>query len=272
MEEHKRHEADGTAFAGPTRSRALLRLFGWYVRRYVRRHFSAVLLSACRDLPDAEEGPIVVYLNHPSWWDPLICMVVAMTLFPERAHYAPIDQAQLKRYRFFSKLGFFGVEPDSVRGALSFLRVGRAILNQPAAALWITPQGRIADPRERPVCLRQGLGRLVRGFGRCSLLPLAVEYPLNHERLPFAVVRFGRPTLAASLPSSSPSQCTEFLARQLEETQDALAEEVCSGDYSQLEVVLRGRLGVGFVYDLWRRVRVLISREQFHLGHGRDLR
>ncbi len=42
--------------------------------------------------------------------DPLICLRLAAELFPDRTHYGPIDAQALGRYRFFEKLGFFGVE------------------------------------------------------------------------------------------------------------------------------------------------------------------
>jgi hypothetical protein len=199
-------------------------------------------------------------------------MVLAMALLPDRAHYAPMDQAQLKRYRFFSKLGFFGVEPGSARGALSLLRVGRAILRRPDAALWITPQGRMVDPRERPVFLRKGIERLVGVAEGCLLVPLALEYPFGEERLPFAVARFGTATPSASVPAGDPGQFTGFLERQLEETQDALAADVCNGKLSRLKVLLPGRVGVGFAYDLWRRSRALISGKKIDLRHRQEPR
>jgi hypothetical protein len=45
-----------------------------------------------------------------------------------RAHYAPIEAAALARYRFFERLGFFGIELGTVRGGVVFMRTSLAIL------------------------------------------------------------------------------------------------------------------------------------------------
>ncbi len=49
------------------RSPALLALFRAYARRYVRRHFHGVWVQ---QPPPAIAGPVLVVMNHPSWWDP----------------------------------------------------------------------------------------------------------------------------------------------------------------------------------------------------------
>ena len=74
----------------PTISPVLRRWFAWYASRYVARHFSAVRIAGGEPPMLAAGRPAVVFLNHPSWWDPLIAAVLAMTFYPERSHYAPI--------------------------------------------------------------------------------------------------------------------------------------------------------------------------------------
>lgn len=254
----------------PRRSELLIQLFGLYVRHYVGRHFHAVRLAGETIPSPAADRPLIVYANHCSWWDPLVCMIVAMELFPERTHYAPMDEAALARYRFFSRLGFFGVEPDSMRGAVALLRKGTAILSRPDATLWITPQGRFADPRERPVHLRAGIGHLARRAGRCSLLPLAVEYPFGEERFPEALLRFGPAARAEAYEGKSGRETADALAELLERTQDGLAEAAVARDFSGFDVLLRGRSGIGGVYDAWRRLKAAVAGEEFRSAHGNE--
>jgi hypothetical protein len=195
-------------------------------------------------------------------------MIVAMELFPDRSHYAPMDEAALARYRFFSRLGFFGVEPDSMRGAVALLRKGTAILSRPDATLWITPQGRFADPRERPVRLRPGIGHLAQRVGGCNLLPLAIEYPFGEERFPEALLRFGSVTRAETHDGESGREVTDALAGLLERTQDDLAEAAVARDFSGFDVLLRGRSGIGGVYDAWRRLKAAVAGVDFRPAHG----
>ncbi|NBV62900.1 MAG: hypothetical protein EBR71_00200 [Planctomycetes bacterium] len=50
--------------------------FGWYVERKLRGAFHAVRIlpesDAALQAMRAHAGPVLVALNHASWWDPLI--------------------------------------------------------------------------------------------------------------------------------------------------------------------------------------------------------
>src|SRR5204862_993810 len=124
--------------------------------------------------PAALAGPTVVVLNHPSWWDPLLCFILS-GLYPDRSHWGPIEEAALRRYRFLARAGLFGIETGTTRGALQFLRTATAILPDPNATLWITAQGRFTDARQRPPQLRAGVAHLACGLDRGLIVPLAVE-------------------------------------------------------------------------------------------------
>jgi hypothetical protein len=193
--------------------------------------------------------------------------MVVSELWPGRGHYAPIESVALARYRFFERLGFFGVEPGTIRGARTFLQTSLAIAAQPRAMLWITAQGRFADPRERPVTLRGGVGHLVRRLDRGCVLPMALEYPFWNERGPEALVRFGRPIPIGTGHDRSAEEWTTRIARELEAAQDALAVEARHRDPAAFDVLLAGGAGVGGVYDLWRRFRAALRGERFHVEH-----
>jgi 1-acyl-sn-glycerol-3-phosphate acyltransferase len=256
------------AAAEPRISPILLRAFAPYAERYLGRHLHALRLSKAAPAPrPAAERPLVVYLNHPAWWDPLVGMALALRLYPERSHRAPIEAAALARYRFFGRLGFFGVEPGTARGARRFLAVAESALARPNAALWLTPGGRFADPRERPPALAAGLGHLARRLRRGVLVPLALEYPFWEERSPEALARFGEPldAEAIDLPAAG---WTALLAERLAAAQDALAREALARDPARFETLLRGSAGVGGAYDLWRRLRARARGERFRPEHG----
>ncbi len=248
-------------------------LFGWFARygeRFLARHFHTVRLARA-ERPDAEAlhgRPLIVYLNHPSWWDPMVALLLAMHLFPDRRHYAPIEAAALSRYRFFERLGFFGVEPGTVGGARRFLTVAERVLKQPDAVLWITAGGRFADPRERPVRLRSGLGHLISRLDQVVVLPLALEYPFWEERFPEALARFGKPQRAGRVSFLDPAAWTLVLGDQLESVQQSLAADAIARDPARFEILLGGKAGVGGVYDVWRRFRASLRGERFRPEHG----
>jgi 1-acyl-sn-glycerol-3-phosphate acyltransferase len=208
-----------------------------------------------------------VVLNHPSWWDPLMGCVLSLH-YPDREPYIPMDAAGLAKYRFLGKLGFFGVETGSLRGAAQFLRTAEAILVRPKAMLWVTAQGKFTDPRVRPAVLQSGVGHLARRIGTGTVLPLALEYPFWSERSPEALARFGEPIDLSRNRGWSARAWTERIGGGLEETQDALAAEASSRDPSKFVTLIHGHAGVGGVYDLWRRAKSWLRGQRFDPRHG----
>jgi 1-acyl-sn-glycerol-3-phosphate acyltransferase len=217
----------------------------------------------------------VVFFNHPSWWDPLVAIFLAQSLMPEHRHYGPMDAEALGRYRLFQRLGCFGVTSGTRRGALTFLRVSQAILQQPRSVLWLTPEGRFSDPRQRPVQLQPGLGALARRIDTAILIPLAIEYVFWEERFPEILLRFGHAIQVSSAGQRQSNTYSEHFAQALEATQDALAREACQRDPAAFDTLLRGRVGIGGVYDAWRALRAYWSGagdKAFRRAHGVDNR
>jgi 1-acyl-sn-glycerol-3-phosphate acyltransferase len=247
------------------RSPALCSFFGSVMRRQMRRHFHAVRVAKA-GLPRLPQGrAAIVYSNHPSWWDPALFMVLNTTLLRNRKGYGPMEAAQLERYRFMRRIGVFGIEPGTRRGAAAFLRTTAAILADPESVLWITSEGAFADPRLRPVRLRPGTAHLMARHEGVLAIPLALEYPFWTERLPEALCRFGEPLQGdrGSVASWQPR-----LEEGLAATMDALAADAVARDPGRFELVLEGRKGVGGFYDLLRRARAVARGEQFDPEHG----
>jgi 1-acyl-sn-glycerol-3-phosphate acyltransferase len=248
--------------------------FAWfmrYVEWYLQRHFHAVRLleggAAGSDHPAIAGEPVIVYTNHPGWWDPLIFLCVAGHLYPDRLNYGPIDAAALGKYKFLETIGFLGIDPDSYSGAARFLRFARAASRRSDVLFWITSQGEFVDPRRRPVEIRPGVGHAV-AAGRGLVVPLAVEYPFWSERLPEALAAFGPAIRISDHPDRAPAAWTQELARHLEATQDRLAAAAMTRDASRFRVLERGRVGVGGVYDVVRRLGAWRRGERFEAEHG----
>ena len=250
----------------PCISPLLLRWFLWSAAGYVRKHFHTIRLGNSPALPTAHAQPLVLCCNQASWWDPLTCAGLQRRLLAPRRAFAPIDARMLDRYRMFRRLGFFGVEQGSARGATQFLRTAQAILAAPGTALWITPQGRFADVRERPLRLQSGLGHLAQRAPHAAFIPVAIEYAFWEERRPEILVRFGPPVQAG--PTASAAQWDARLTTALGETQEALAHQSIRRAPADFQVLLAGRRGVNFIYDTWRRLRAGLRGEAFNPEHG----
>lgn len=254
----------------PKISRPLLNWFTWYSRRHVRRHFHTMRVSRAGLPPAITQTPLVIYSNHASWWDALVGLVLKSELFPEGPAFAPIDARQLERYRFFRKLGFFGVEQKTRRGAVQFLRTAENILREPNSLIVVTPQGRFADARERPVRFEAGLGHLAARVESAVFLPMATEYVFWEERLPEILVRFGEPVRVGSTHTADfdAKYWNVFFEQKLAVTQDALAAEVLRREAGDFQILLRGGAGQGGVYDWWRAAKAKWRGEKFRREHG----
>ncbi len=242
------------------------RLFIGYLRGYFGRNFTAVRTSRLVSPPNGSRR-LIVYSNHPSWWDPIHFGLLASHLLPGRRVYGPMDAAALEKYRFFKKLGVFGVD-RSPRGAAAFLRTSLAALAQPEASLWLTAEGEFTDPRQRPVRILPGVAHLARRLDDAWIVPLALEYPFWNERRPEALSCFGRPIDLSEEPARSTGDWTSVLERRLEAAMDRLAAEARSRDPERFVTLQAGRVGVGGIYDTWRRAKALARGRRFDAAHG----
>ena len=254
----------------PKVSGPLLRWFAWYSRRYLRRHFHSLRVSLKGLPPETRDLPLVIYANHASWWDALLWLVLKEQYFPGRTAFAPIDAAMLARYKFFQRLGFFGLEQHSRRGAVQFLRTAEAILQSPRSLLALTPQGRFVDVRERPIRFESGLGHLATRVQAALFVPFAAEYVFWEERLPEILVRFGEAVVIQTQPRSAfaAKYWTRLFEEKLDDTQGALAAEAQRRNPADFQVLLRGAAGQGGLYDLWRSLKSKWRGELFRKEHG----
>ena len=246
------------------RSPWLFWLFGWYLRWFFWRRFRAIRVARA-GLPRVAPGrPIIVYGNHPSWWDPALYILLNTKLFPTRAGYGPIDARALGQYGILARMGAFGIDLATTAGAARFLTTSRRVLADPGAMLWITAEGHFTDPRIRPVRLRPGLAHLARRMPDATILPLAVEYAFWNESKPEALARFGDPVPFAPRTTA---EWTALLEAELTRTMDALASDSAARDPARFTPLLRGRAGMGGIYDLIRRVRALARGRRFDPSH-----
>ncbi len=253
--------------APPRISAGLVQIFAAYSRRYLRRRFHTIRILKSGMPPRDLSRPVVIYLNHSAWWDPLVCLRLAQIYFADRASYAPIDAVALQRYGFFKRLGFYGVEQASARGAMTFLRTTRAILGSSQNVVWLTPQGRFMDVRERPLRLQRGIGELAAQVDNAIFLPLAIEYAFWTEPRPEILVSFGEPTIPRDDSPRGAQEWTEFFSNALEEVQDELAARSCRRDPTEWLVLDKGRSGVNAIYDICRGLGARIRGKQFVADH-----
>lgn len=224
---------------------------------------NAVLLK-----PGARGGPIArrfAELLYAAGLDNRLLQVLPEE--PESARHA-IACGVDSRYRIFERLGVFGIEIGTLRGARDFLRTSCAILARPQTALWITTQGRFADVRERPPGVLPGVAHLARRLQGAVILPLALEYPFWEERYPEVLARFGRPIVVGPRADRSVEEWRTCIEEALADTQDALASAAQRRDPAAFDTLVGGKAGIGGIYDWWRWLKACLFGRPFRAEHG----
>ncbi|MCJ2092357.1 lysophospholipid acyltransferase family protein [Methylobacterium sp. J-072] len=239
----------------------------WF-ERYLHRHFDALRMPLWSEKPaPTHPGPLVIYCNHPAWWDAAVIIVLSGRLYPKRENRAPFDAAMLARYRVFERIGAFRVDLDSPRGAAQFLAAARAILTRSGTALWITAQGQFVDVRVRPLGLRPGVARLAELAPDALFVPLALEYAFWDERGAEAFAAFGPGIPGTELAALPRAARLARLEADLTATLDRLSADVISREPERFQALVAGRKGVGGVYDLWRRLAARLAGRRFDPAH-----
>lgn len=237
---------------------------------YLRRHFHAIAVDRTTrpESALASGQPLLVYANHPSWWDPLTAHFLNRVLFPSRQLYAPIDAAALQNYKVFGKLGFYGVQMKTTSGASAFLKQSRAILDSPQAALWLTPEGRFTDCRDGEPELMPGLSHLCSRMTSGVTLPLALEYLFWDERLPVCLAKFGTPISISEHADLDKPAWNRLLTERLRQTQSDLQTLAIARSSKPFDNLLAGTRGAGVAYDSFRRIKSLLTGQKFKAQHG----
>lgn len=233
------------------------RFFAWYLRRLVAKRFHALRAEgASGDLlagAARSGGPVILASSHSSWWDPLVGLWVHDRWFAGREACSPIDDAMLRKFRFFRKLGMFGVHPDDPASLRAFVRyVDGVFARDPRGVLFMTPQGRFVDPR-LPVEIRPGIGMVAARHPGACVLVAALEYGFWTDQRPEAFLR-----LAQVAPPADAGDARAWHAAiegAMNANAASLAAAVQSRDPARFTALVGGDAPrINPVYDLWLRV------------------
>ena len=255
------------------RSTAMLTFFDRYVERYVRGRFHRLLLWRVDDGPATRTArplitraarPLIFAMSHASWWDVLVGYVLARRVVGGES-YAPMDEAQLARYRILSRLGVYSVDRGSIAGIRAFLRYSTERLHA-GGALWITAQGEITPHWRRPVRFQSGLAHLVRQVPDVAVVPVAVAYEFLDEPRPEILVRMGAARIFER--GAEPARITRVLEQALEAELDVLRDAILARDLGPFVTLIAGNTSTSAVYDRVRAARAWLTGRRDPARHG----
>lgn len=234
-----------------------LRFFGGYAQRLLRKNFAHVRLqrqseSVIRDA-GAHDGPLLIAMNHPSWWDPIVGVALRHTYFQDRPCLSPIEMLMFERFRFMRKLGLFGIDPahpEALRAMVSYIRA--ECDREPRSAVFITPQGAFTDPRE-PILVRPGIASLAMALPNPRVLCVLTELTFWHDKRP-ELLLLARSCASPRAPTTA--AWTRAVRAEMQSGADELARLSIARDESAFVPMLASKgSAVNPAYDLWQRLR-----------------
>ncbi len=169
--------------------------FNWALRRWLdrtlRRRFHNVYVGGAEHLRALPAGrPVVGCVNHTNWWDGFVLYVLSHRLLPHDIHLA-MEEKNLRRYRFFTWMGVFGVDLATRASALPGMRYAVKILREPSRLVWMFVQGRLL-PASEPLEVKPGALFLARRAD-ALVLPMVLRYEWLVESRPSIFVQVGAP-------------------------------------------------------------------------------
>lgn len=249
----------------PGAEAAFLRYLDWAVPR----RFYDVRVAGADGLDDPDPAvPTLVLANHSNWWDGFMAMLVTHRLMGRRFHVM-MEERHLRRYRFFTRLGAFGVDRDHPRAARESLAHAAELLARPSTALWIFPQGRLRPNDVRPLEFESGAARLALRLGRVRICPVAMRYEFLHEEKPQALIQLGEPYLLSDdAREAGPRALSARMEAEVTELLDTLNRAIRQEALEAFKPLVSGPMSLNRRLDAWRVRLGLLDPAEFDPRNG----
>ncbi len=218
----------------------------------LHQHFDRIFFRLRTDFTDEQRAlPIIICANHFSWWDGYIAALIARYL--KLDGYLMMEEAQLRRYFFFSWIGCFSVDRQNARSAIKSVQYAADLLKgHPRRMVWLFPQGEIAPNDRRPLEFFSGAAHLARLSAPVRLYPLAARIEYLAEQRPDLYISLGEPLLVGEKELQTPSflkSYTKKLQGCVTEELDQLRADVIASDYSSFTQIMRGWASTNRLFD-----------------------
>ena len=233
------------------RSRLYTLWFSWYSRRQFKRYFNSVRVFMQAGVQEMNPRiPVVFYANHAYWWDGFWSQLCTEEFFHQNLHII-IEFQQLKKHRFFTRIGAFSIDRSRPRSALGTLRYAAELLttdHERQNALWIFPQGKIEQVDKRPLQFYKGTASIVSGvLAKTPLIYLVsvvsrIEY--LDEQKPELFLSFREPRLLSLEEYSGGDDLTAYMQKMTESHLDELSGKVRNRMLDEARTLISGTASI----------------------------
>lgn len=200
-------------FIPANESPLFIKIFRLYTKILFKRRFKKVWLK--QEYDPCSQCKTIYFLNHHSWWDGLIPLMLNEYRFHQQAR-AIMEDKQMKTHSLFQKIGAFSINRDDPRSAVTSLRYAVKSFERENASLFIYPEGTIT-PVGSTMNFEGGLTWLHDKLDDVDFVPIAIHMHTIHHDKPELHLHVGRPVrLDEDLPrDKKTAQFEEVLDQML---------------------------------------------------------
>lgn len=220
------------------------RIFQLYIHWLLGQHFHSMQVLGNVPQTDAR-FPVLLLPNHSTWWDGFFVFLLNERIF-KRPIFLMMLEKQLRRYRFFARLGAFGIDPANAKLSLQALKYTLSLFEMPAPKplVCIFPQGELLPWHSRPLRLKPGVEWLVRKYPdqlNLVLLAMRCEYGAEQRAKVIFKMSENRVVSGATFPDLNALQA------EMEKLLSEVSENLAQGEEGQM--LFSGRNSVNVVTE-----------------------
>lgn len=178
-----------TEFIPAQESHWFIFLFDLYMRTLFWRRFKNVWVDQVYQPTD--KSRTIYYLNHTSWWDGLIPLLLNRKLFHQNAR-AMMEDKQMQEHGLFKRIGAFSVNLENPRSAVRSLRYAVDSMKRPNSSLFIYPEGKIVPFSTFKPNFKKGLGWIVKQSPNVDVVPIGIYFDYTKSDKPELFLRIGK--------------------------------------------------------------------------------
>jgi 1-acyl-sn-glycerol-3-phosphate acyltransferase len=144
-----------------------------------KRRFKNVWLK--QEYEPCSDCKTIYFLNHHSWWDGLIPLLLNEFCFHQNAR-ALMEDKQIKQYPLFQKIGAFSINRNDPRKAITSLRYAVDSFQREHSSLFIYPEGKIT-PAGLSMNFEGGLAWLSDKLPSVDIVPIGIYmHTIRHAK------------------------------------------------------------------------------------------
>jgi len=223
------------------------RMFSIYNKYIMKKYFYKIHIKGINNIINRDKNsPTIIFGNHSNWWDGFLAFFLSFDIC-KADQYLMMDVKQMRKYKFFRRIGAFSVNRESARESYESVKYAANLLKGRNTMLWIYPQGEMLPDDIRPLRFQNGLSRLLEITVKVNLIPIVFNYEFMMEQRPEVFINISESTTINE--NFTKQEKTAHLSEILTVLLDEQKKNIINRSMEGYEEVLRGKSSSNKIID-----------------------